>query len=61
LRGGVSRDNGSLLFHITGGDDVQQLCEGGEEEFLDIMILYYSILQEEIMFSSCVKQERRSF
>lgn len=24
---------------ITGGDDVQQLCEAGEEEFLEIMML----------------------
>ena len=24
---------------ITGGDDVQQLCEAGEEEFLEIMAL----------------------
>ena len=25
--------------YITGGDDVQQLCEAGEEEFLEIMAL----------------------
>ena len=25
--------------HISGGDDVQQLCEAGEEEFLEIMML----------------------
>ena len=24
---------------LTGGDDVQQLCEAGEEEFLEIMAL----------------------
>ena len=24
---------------IAGGDDVQQLCEAGEEEFLEIMML----------------------
>ena len=24
---------------ISGGDDVQQLCEAGEEEFLEIMML----------------------
>lgn len=24
---------------FTGGDDVQQLCEAGEEEFLEIMAL----------------------
>ena len=24
---------------IAGGDDVQQLCEAGEEEFLEIMAL----------------------
>lgn len=24
---------------MTGGDDVQQLCEAGEEEFLEIMAL----------------------
>jgi len=50
-----------ILLYITGGDDVQQLCEAGEEEFLEIMALYFSILQEEKMFSSCLKQERRSF
>ena len=26
-------------FTISGGDDVQQLCEAGEEEFLEIMML----------------------
>ena len=25
--------------YISGGDDVQQLCEAGEEEFLEIMAL----------------------
>ena len=25
--------------YITGGDDVQQLCEAGEEEFLEILAL----------------------
>ena len=25
--------------HFVGGDDVQQLCEAGEEEFLEIMAL----------------------
>lgn len=25
--------------HASGGDDVQQLCEAGEEEFLEIMAL----------------------
>lgn len=27
------------MFTCTGGDDVQQLCEAGEEEFLEIMAL----------------------
>ena len=27
------------LCDVTGGDDVQQLCEAGEEEFLEIMAL----------------------
>lgn len=27
------------LILIVGGDDVQQLCEAGEEEFLEIMAL----------------------
>ena len=26
-------------FQLSGGDDVQQLCEAGEEEFLEIMAL----------------------
>jgi hypothetical protein len=29
----------SLIDDNTGGDDVQQLCEAGEEEFLEIMAL----------------------
>ena len=29
----------SSPFFLTGGDDVQQLCEAGEEEFLEIMAL----------------------
>ena len=28
-----------ILVVIPGGDDVQQLCEAGEEEFLEIMML----------------------
>lgn len=28
-----------ILILIVGGDDVQQLCEVGEEEFLEIMAL----------------------
>jgi hypothetical protein len=28
-----------MLFFFAGGDDVQQLCEAGEEEFLEIMAL----------------------
>lgn len=31
--------NFSILLHLSGGDDVQQLCEAGEEEFLEIMAL----------------------
>jgi hypothetical protein len=27
------------VFSLTGGDDVQQLCDAGEEEFLEIMAL----------------------
>ena len=27
------------IISISGGDDVQQLCEAGEEEFLEIMML----------------------
>lgn len=27
------------IFDLKGGDDVQQLCEAGEEEFLEIMSL----------------------
>lgn len=26
-------------YHFSGGDDVQQLCDAGEEEFLEIMAL----------------------
>ena len=33
----VLRDN--VLLSSQGGDDVQQLCEAGEEEFLEIMAL----------------------
>jgi hypothetical protein len=29
----------SLVLSFTGGDDVQQLCDAGEEEFLEIMAL----------------------
>lgn len=29
----------SILRNFTGGDDVQQLCDAGEEEFLEIMAL----------------------
>ena len=28
-----------IFFFLPGGDDVQQLCEAGEEEFLEIMML----------------------
>jgi hypothetical protein len=28
-----------IFSHFAGGDDVQQLCEAGEEEFLEIMAL----------------------
>lgn len=28
-----------LFSQFSGGDDVQQLCEAGEEEFLEIMML----------------------
>lgn len=31
--------NFSIFLHLSGGDDVQQLCEAGEEEFLEIMAL----------------------
>ena len=34
------RLSAALMFTlIAGGDDVQQLCEAGEEEFLEIMAL----------------------
>lgn len=28
-----------VIFFTTGGDDVQQLCDAGEDEFLEIMAL----------------------
>lgn len=31
--------NGKFHFKHAGGDDVQQLCDAGEEEFLEIMAL----------------------
>jgi len=31
--------NNTSTLCISGGDDVQQLCEAGEEEFLEIMAL----------------------
>ena len=31
--------NKQLFFSVEGGDDVQQLCEAGEAEFLEIMDL----------------------
>ena len=35
----IEIDSDTNVDTIAGGDDVQQLCEAGEEEFLEIMML----------------------
>ena len=37
--GATRKQEMSALFSLEGGDDVQQLCEAGEAEFLEIMDL----------------------
>lgn len=29
----------TLILNLSGGDDLYQLCEAGEDEFLEIMVL----------------------
>ena len=35
----MSAETVLFISYFPGGDDVQQLCEAGEEEFLEIMML----------------------